>query len=146
PARSQSGATPERWLLQTPRDRTFKRECDRFFNLRNKDGNLMTVGELTEILNKCPCDAEVNFDHADPGTFRISPVTHVELNRISNSVFLYEDLPTFDRFAGECIELTSMIQKAPNFVETTYRESFDDYVGEAILDRFIDPEELNIDR
>lgn len=106
----------------------------------------MTVGELTEILNKCPCDAEVNFDHADPGTFRISPVTHVELNRISNSVFLYEDLPTFDRFAGECIELTSMIQKAPNFVETTYRESFDDYVGEAILDRFIDPEELNIDR
>ncbi|MEK0187539.1 hypothetical protein [Microcoleus anatoxicus] len=114
----------------------------------------MTAKELIEILNKCPCDAEVNFDHADPGTFRISPVTHVELNRVDNFIFLYEDLPTFDRFAGECIELTSMIQKAPNFVETTYRESvettyresFDDYVGEAILDRFIDPEELNIDR
>jgi hypothetical protein len=104
----------------------------------------MTVQELISILEKCPLDAEVNFDHADRGTFRISPVNHVELSE--NSVFFYKELPTFDRFAGECIELASMIQEAPNFMKTTYRETVDDYVGEAILDRFIDPEELNIDR
>ena len=85
----------------------------------------MTVQELISILKKCPLDAEVNFDHADPGTFRISPITYIELDREDNSISLYEDLAAFDRLRGECVEIASIIQKAPNFIETTYREAVD---------------------
>lgn len=106
----------------------------------------MTVQELISILEKCPLDAGVNFDHADRGTFRISPITYVELDRADNSIYLYEDLVAFDRFRGECVEIASIVERAPNFIETTYREAMDNYAGEAILDRFIDPEELNVDR
>jgi hypothetical protein len=85
----------------------------------------MTVQELISILEKCPLDAEVNFDHADPGTFRISPITYVELDRTDNSISLYEDLAGFDRLRGECVGIVSITERAPNFIETTYREAVD---------------------
>ena len=115
----------------------------------------MNVKCLIEMLQKCDPAANVMFFCDD----EVSHVEFIEQSLTDNSIYLYEYKPDFieqgkDRNLEIAVHSVTYFDKAAQLVQTSHtkiesqsrRKIIDDYAGEAILDRYVDPEEFdNVD-
>lgn len=112
----------------------------------------MNIEQLIKILQKCNPSDQVLF-FRDDEFFNIS---HVEQSITDKSVYLYQSEPNFtgqseDRNIELVVHSVDLLEGGAQFIKTSHtecqeqkyqREIVDAYVGEAILDRYVDPEEL----
>lgn len=116
----------------------------------------MKVGCLIKMLEQCDPAAHAMF-FCDDEVFNIGFVEH---SLTDNSIYLYQEEPNFveqseDRDIETVVHSITYFEGAAQLLQTSYtkppsqkyqRETIDDYAGEDVLDRYIDPEELNVDR
>lgn len=112
----------------------------------------MNVEQLIKILQKCNPYDQVLFFCDD----EVSHVQHVEQSATDKSIYLYQFEPNFteqseDRNIEIVVHSVDFLEGGTQFIKTSHtecreqkyqREMVDAYVGEAILDRYVDPEEL----
>lgn len=115
----------------------------------------MNVKCLIKMLQECDLAADVMLFCDN----EVSHIGFIEQSLTDDSIYLYEHEPDFikqgeDRNLEITVHSVTCFNNAVQLVQTSHtkiesqnrREIIDDYAGEAILDRYVDPEEFkNVD-